>query len=98
MDYFVDNLDTFMDLDSLWECLRALTFHQKYLNLCSEDERRSYEFGATWGWVIHDRNSFLGELSLELYPLSYPNVLLNNSFKILIDWENIYFITKAIEK
>ncbi len=26
---------------------RALGFHQKYLNLCSEDERRSYGFGMT---------------------------------------------------
>ncbi len=26
---------------------RALKFHQKYLNLCSEDERRSYGFGMT---------------------------------------------------
>ncbi len=33
---------------------KALRFHQKYLNLCSEDERRSYGFGTTWGWVIND--------------------------------------------
>ncbi len=26
---------------------RVLGFHQKYLNLCSEDERRSYGFGTT---------------------------------------------------
>ncbi len=26
---------------------KALGFHQKYLNLCSEDERRSYGFGTT---------------------------------------------------
>ncbi len=26
---------------------RALRFNQKYLNLCSEDERRSYGFGTT---------------------------------------------------
>ncbi len=30
---------------------KALGFHQKYLNLCSEDEQRSYGFGTTWGWV-----------------------------------------------
>ncbi len=29
------------------EGLRALGFNQKYLNLCSEDERRSYGFGTT---------------------------------------------------
>ncbi len=28
---------------------KALAFHQKYLNLCSGDERRSYGFGTTWG-------------------------------------------------
>ncbi len=26
---------------------RALRFHQKYLNLCSEDEQRSYRFETT---------------------------------------------------
>ncbi len=26
---------------------KALGFHQKYLNLCSEDERKSYVFGTT---------------------------------------------------
>ncbi len=31
------------------EGLRALRFHQKYIYLCSEDERRSYGFGTTWG-------------------------------------------------
>ncbi len=31
---------------------KALEFHQKYLNLCSKDEGRSYRFGTTWGWVI----------------------------------------------
>ncbi len=33
---------------------KALGFHQKYLNLCSKDERWSYSLGTTWGWVIHD--------------------------------------------
>ncbi len=33
---------------------RALRIHQKYLNLCSEDERRSNGLGTIWGWVIHD--------------------------------------------
>ncbi len=28
--------------------------YQKYLNLCSEDEQRSYGFGMTWVWVIND--------------------------------------------
>ncbi len=29
---------------------KALGFHQKYLNLSSEDERRSYGFGTTGRW------------------------------------------------
>ncbi len=33
---------------------KTLGFYQKYLNLCSEGERRSYGFGTTWGWVIND--------------------------------------------
>ncbi len=28
--------------------------NKKYLNLCSEGDRRSYSFGATWGGVIND--------------------------------------------
>ncbi len=39
---------------------RALGFHQKYLNLCSKDERRSYGFGTTWGWVINVRIFIIG--------------------------------------
>ncbi len=39
---------------------KALGFLQKYLNLCSEDERRSYRFGTTWGWVFNDRIFILG--------------------------------------
>ncbi len=44
---------------------KALAFHQKNLNLCSEAELRSYGFGTTWGWAINDRIFFFfGELSL----------------------------------
>ncbi len=42
------------------QCQKALGFHQKYLNLCSEDEQRSYGFGTTWGWVINDRIFIFG--------------------------------------
>ncbi len=42
----------------LWEGQRALGIHKKYLNLCSEDERRSYGFGMTWRWVVNDRINF----------------------------------------
>ncbi len=34
---------------------QKLSIHQKYLNLCSKDEQRSYRFGTTWGWAINDR-------------------------------------------
>ncbi len=34
---------------------KALEIHQKYLNLCFEDEQRCYGFGTTWGCVINDR-------------------------------------------
>ncbi len=30
------------------------------LNLCCEDEWRSYRFGTTWGWVINDRIFIFG--------------------------------------
>ncbi len=36
---------------------KPLGFHPKYLNLCSEDERRSCAFGTTRSWVINDRTS-----------------------------------------
>ncbi len=42
------------------EGLRALRFDQKYLNFCSKDERISYGFGMTWGWVINDRIFIFG--------------------------------------
>ncbi len=33
---------------------KAFGSHQKYLNLCSEDEARSYRFVTTRGRVIND--------------------------------------------
>ncbi len=39
---------------------KALGFHQKYLNLCSEDERRSCGFETAWGWVLNDRIFIFG--------------------------------------
>ncbi len=46
MDYFNDVLTTFWALNVVVPLLsmqgqKALEFHQKYLNLCFEDERRS---------------------------------------------------------
>ncbi len=66
MNYFTDVLAMFLDLGTLqlccclWEGQRALRFHQKHLNLGSENEQRSYGFGTTWGWVINDRILIFG--------------------------------------
>ena len=44
---------------------KALEQNLKYLKLCSEDERRSYGLGTTWGWVSTLAwFSILGELTL----------------------------------
>ncbi len=57
---FINLLATFLDMGTFqvvllsMEGLRALRFKQKYLNLCSDDERRSYWFGTTSGWVIKE--------------------------------------------
>ncbi len=62
MDYFNDVLTTLnvsVVLLSM-QGQKALGFHQKYLHLCSEDERRSYRFGTTWGWEINDRIFIFG--------------------------------------
>ncbi len=70
MDYFNDVLITFLCLDcgrtlAVYGRVRKLSdFIKIYLNLCSEDEQRSYGFGTTWGWVIMTEFSFFGELSL----------------------------------
>ncbi len=39
---------------------KALRFNLKELNFCSKDERRSYGFGTTWGWVVIDRIFIFG--------------------------------------
>ncbi len=57
MDYFTNLLATFLDMGTFQLCCclwRNFFFKQKYLNLCSNDERRSYGFGTTSGWVIND--------------------------------------------
>ncbi len=42
-------------------CICCLRIYFYYVcNLCSEDERRSYGFGKTWGWVINDRIFIFG--------------------------------------
>ncbi len=64
---------------------RALRFNQKYLNLCSEDEWRSYGFATTWGWVINDR----------IFIFGWTNPL--NNFHLLISLlHHITYICKLI--
>ncbi len=60
MDYFNDVLTTFLGL----ERVSCAVYGEKYLNLCSKNERRSYGFVTTWRWVIMTVFSFLAELSL----------------------------------
>ncbi len=58
--YFVSGPWSCRDPYCLWEGHKAVGIHQKYLNLCSEDERRSYRFGTTWERVINDRIFIFG--------------------------------------
>ncbi len=39
---------------------KALRFNKKYLNLCFKDERMSYKFGMTWGWITNENICILG--------------------------------------
>ncbi len=56
---------------------KALGFHQKYLNLSFEDERRSYGFGTTWRLAINDRIFVFGWT----IPLrNWPESLFKNMF------------------
>ncbi len=65
MDYFNNVLTTFLGLKcgscvAVYAGSERVGFYEKYLNLCSEDERRSYGFGTTWGWVINDKIIIFG--------------------------------------
>ncbi len=58
MDYFNNVLTIFLGLersscDAVHAGQKALKFLQIYLNLCFEDEQRSYGFGRT-----HSKNDF----------------------------------------
>ncbi len=62
MDHFNDVLTTFLCFDhgSTLAVYGGSESSQKYLNLGSEDEQRSYGFGTTWGRVINDIIFFFG--------------------------------------
>ncbi len=51
--------------------LKTLRFKLKYLNLCSDNVRRSYVFGTTSGWVITD-NIFIFGWTIPLTFLCSP--------------------------
>ncbi len=62
MAYFTDLLATFLDMETfqLCCCQWRVNFSQKPLNLCSDDEPRSYGFGTTSGCVINDISFYFG--------------------------------------
>ncbi len=66
---------------------KALRFHQNYLNLCSEDEQRSYRFGTTCGRVINDRIFIFG-WTIPLRDLSITATMYNGL-------ENVYYGQKS---
>jgi len=67
----------------------ALRFHQKHLNLCFEDERRSYRVGTTWGWVINDLIFIFGWTN----PLKQDRERYNANI-LLINGVDPYAVTK----
>jgi len=67
--------------------------HQKDLNLCSEDEQKSYGFGTTWGWVLNDRILILGWTN----PLTYCLYLCWESVWVSVSqFVNAYFLPVLI--
>ncbi len=62
---------------------KALGFHQKYLDLSSEDEGRYYGFGTTWGWVIIDRIFFFGWTIPKGYSLRYRCIAMKIWIRVL---------------
>ncbi len=80
IDCFTNVLTAFLGLGTFQlhccQCrVRKLSdFIKKYLNLCSENERRSYGFGKTWGCVINDRIVIFG-WTIPLMTHSHVNFL-----------------------
>ncbi len=66
MEYFTDVLATLLDLDrgsnlAVYGRVRELSDVFKSILICvPKDERRSYEFGTTWGCEINDRIFIFG--------------------------------------
>ncbi len=73
---------------------KALRFHQKYLNLCSEDEQRSYGFGMTWGWVINDRIFIFGwtiPLTINIIHGACSQWLLDSTRTVPCPWSPLWY-------
>ncbi len=71
---------------------RALRFHQKYLNLCSEDEQRSYGFGTTRGWVISDRIFIFGWTNPLMILSTNTNIKCNSLLLTWVAWEYLFVV------
>ncbi len=58
---------------------KALGFHQKYLNLCSEDEQRSFGFGTAWGSLMTEFSFLkLFFLFILLFSINCHNLVYDN--------------------
>ncbi len=93
MDYLMMSLLSFKALNVSVTLLsmegqKALEFHQKYLHLCSEDERRSYCFRIAWGWEINDNVDFWVNypLSVQIVFGAIASHLCRHCFHLSHDW------------
>ncbi len=58
----------------------------KYLPLCSAEQRNSYRFGTTWGWVNDDRIFIFGwTISLSI-DFQFPTLLRGVKYLINFTW------------
>ncbi len=60
----------------------------KYLPLCSEEQRHSYRFGTTWGWVNDDRIFIFGWT----IPLSRWGIFVEIAKNTLYGWKLLIFL------
>ncbi len=98
MDYFNDVLTTFLCLERgsyivYMQGQKALEFHQKYLNLCSEEEQNPYGFERTWVWVINDIFIFLVNYPFNLLQRQHCIFFYNVSQNILVNREKTCLIS-----
>ncbi len=101
MDEFNNVLTTFLGLKrfsyiAVYAESESSWFHQKYLNLCSEDEQRSCGFGMTWGWVINDRIFiFRWIMSLSALWRQWRRTCTHQSLLITPAWKlNLWHVTR----